>query len=445
MRILFINHISNGPAFNSAVAALSAFLKKHQPSVKTCLMNVRGGNTVDSILSEINSISPDMIAFSIHTPHWEHLSELISEIKKSVNALIVCGGYHPTLCPEEVMSHPGVDVICIGEGERPLLELVRRLEEKRSYDDIPGLWVKKRSSLGAKIVRNLLPEPENLDDLPYWDRDIFLESGVPVGQFSLTHIEGFPMASGRGCPYHCNFCNNSSLLKMYSDQGHKGSRYVRKRSVNNVIAECEALMEKYNAQSFEFWDEMFATDPEWVKTFCDRYTEKIHKPFICAIRVERADETTLRRLHDAGCRCVFMGVEVGNENYRKKYLNRNMSNTAIERAFEQARAVGLERFAWVMMGLPDETSEMIDETIAFILKIKPDIIGWSLFHPLPGTYLYQYCIEKGYLTEEAVFPYHGAPEYKVPLLKQPSISKEDVIRFCDKFRKLEDLGFRVNK
>lgn len=445
MQILFVNHISNGPAFNSAIAALSAFLKRHHPTIKNIVLNVRAENTVDRILMDIARISPDIIAFSIHTPHWENISGLMTAIRASSEALIVCGGYHPTLCPEEVIDHPAVDVVCIGEGETPLLELVRCLENKQSFDDIAGLWVKQRLMPVTKIVKNPLPVPEHLDALPYWDRDIFIESGVPVEQFSLTHIAGFPMATGRGCPYNCNFCNNSSLLKMYLGQGHKGSLYVRKRSVDNVIAECEFLMEKFNAQRFEFWDEMFATDPEWVKHFCERYIEKIHKPFICAIRVERADEKTLSRLRDAGCRCVFMGVEVGNENYRKQYLNRNMPNIVIEKAFEQASAVGLERFAWVMMGLPDENPELIDETIAFLLKIKPDIIGWSLFHPLPGTYLYQYCIEKGYLTEETVSPYQNAPEYQVPLLKQPSITKEEVMRFCDKFRNLEDFGFRVNK
>ncbi|MBF0574054.1 MAG: B12-binding domain-containing radical SAM protein [Desulfamplus sp.] len=479
MRILFMNHISNGPVFNSAIAALSAFLKKNILSINTFMLNVRAeeiedvmlgsvnnGNTVnnispkiENILSEIIKISPDIIAFSIHTPHWEGISSIISAIKKtgsSINAMIVCGGYHPTLCPDEVINHSGVDVICIGEGERPFLDLIQRLENRKNYTDIQGLWIKKRSFFGTKIFKNSLPEPENLDELPYWDRELFAESGISAEQFSLTHIGGFPMASGRGCPYNCNFCNNTSILKMYSANGHKGKHYVRKRSVENVIEECQFLVEKYDAQSFEFWDEMFATDSEWVKTFCEIYTEKINKPFICAIRVERADRMTLHRLHDAGCKCLFMGVEVGNESYRKKYLNRNMSNAVIAKAFEDAKAVGLERFAWVMIGLPDETPQLIEETISFLFEIKPDIIGWSLFHPLPGTYLYNYCIEKGYLKidkdklngileESFVFPYQNAPTYKVPLLKQPSISKEEVITFCDRFRELEQNGFRVNR
>ncbi|MBF0111350.1 MAG: radical SAM protein [Desulfamplus sp.] len=457
MRILFMNHISNGPAFNSAVAALSGFLKKHKPSINTFLLNVRGeqigkddnSEAVSTILSDIKRISPDIIAFSVHTPHWEQISNLISYIKSAtselIHATIVCGGYHPTLCPEEVISHSGVDVVCIGEGERPLLELVQRLEDGKSYTDIKGLWVKKSSLLGKKIIKNPLPEPENLDELPYWDREIFIESGIVPEQFSLTHIGGFPMASGRGCPYNCNFCNNSSILKIYSADGHKGKHYVRKRSVDSVIAECQFLVEKYSAQSFEFWDEMFATDPEWVKKFCEVYTQKINRPFICAIRVERADEITLQRLYDAGCKCLFMGVEVGNASYRKKYLNRGMSNEVIAKAFKRAKDIGFERFAWVMVGLPDETPEMVEETIAFLLEIKPDIIGWSLFHPLPGTYLYNYCVEKGYIKEEDfVFPYQGAPTYKVPILNQPSISKDEVISFCDKFRNLQDKGFRVN-
>ena len=204
-------------------------------------------------------------------------------------------------------------------------------------------------------------------------------------------------------------------------------------------------MDRYGASRFEFWDEMFASDRQWTAEFCEKYAKEIARPFITALRVERADETTLKALYDAGCQCIFVGVESGNETYRKKYLNRNMSNDTIKEAFEVSKRVGLERFAWVMLGLPEETPAMVQETIDFLLEIQPDIIGWSVYHPLPGTELYGYCREKGYLSSEDFFPYHGAPEYSVPALNQPSISRAEITKLCDKFRDLEKLGFRVNQ
>jgi radical SAM superfamily enzyme YgiQ (UPF0313 family) len=204
-------------------------------------------------------------------------------------------------------------------------------------------------------------------------------------------------------------------------------------------------METYGARSFEFWDEMFVSDRKWITDFCEQYKARINLPFITALRVERADEQTLSLLRTAGCRCVFMGVEVGNEEYRKRMLNRNMSNAVIAHAYENAKKAGLESFAWVMLGLPDETPEMIEETIEFLIKIRPDIIGWSVFHPLPGTFLYEYCRENGYLQAEEIFPYRGAPDYGVPALKQPTLSTAQIMEFCNRFRKMEELGFKVNQ
>ena len=438
-----MNYISNGPAFNSGIAALSGYLKKH--GLSASLMNVTEQSVVGMERRCRETVRPDVVAFSVHTPHWDLISKHISVVKKATDALILCGGYHPTLCPDEVIDHPDVDVLCRGEGEKPLFELLNCLENKKPYHKVEGLWVKKRSLLGSKIYKNPVPPPLALDELPYWDRDLFFESGLSARDFSLTHVAGFPLASGRGCPYSCSFCNNASFIKMYKDESPVGKNYIRKRSIDGVIEECRFLMERYGATRFEFWDEMFASDRQWTVKFCEQYQKEVAKPFITALRVERAHETVLKALYDAGCKCVFVGVETGNEEYRKKYLNRSMSNETIKEAFDASKRVGLERFAWVMLGLPEETPAMVQETIDFLLNIQPDIIGWSVYHPLPGTELYRYCREKGYLSSEDFYPYYGAPEYNVPALNQPSISRAEITELCNRFRGLEQLGFRVNQ
>ena len=443
MHVRFMNYISNGPAFNSGIAALSGFLKKHGNRVSLLNVSERSAEALKNRLGDGDR--PDVVAFSVHTPHWDLISEHITVLKKTTGALIVCGGYHPTLCPQEVIDHPDVDVLCRGEGEKPLLELLNNLKNRKPIHHIQGLWVKKRSLFGTRIYKNPVPSPLELDELPYWDRELFLEAGLAVKDLSLTHVAGFPLASGRGCPYSCSFCNNASFLKMYREESPGNKSYIRKRSVAGVIEECRFLMDRYGASRFEFWDEMFASDRQWTVRFCERYAKEIACPFITALRVERADEETLQNLHGAGCQCIFIGVESGNETYRRKYLNRNMSNENIRTAFDVSRRIGLERFAWVMLGLPEETPAMVQETIDFLLEIRPDIIGWSVYHPLPGTALYQYCRERGYLSSEEFHPYLGAPEYNVPTIRQPSMSRKQVSEFCQKFRDLQNLGFRVNQ
>ncbi len=442
MRVLFMNYISNGPAFNSGIAALSGYLKQFGHEVT--LLNVTLQTKIKDIVEGIEQVKPQMVAFTIHTPHWYWISKHISFIKKQLDVFVVCGGYHPTLCPEEVINHPGVDCICRGEGEIPLLELVRRLESGENYHNIEGLWVKKRTLFGTKVKKNPICAPISLDNLPFADRDIFISSGINISDFSLTHVGGVPVQSGRGCPYNCYFCNNSTIIEMYSKLKYARNRYVRKMTVDRTLSELKFLVDRYEAERFEFWDEMFAADQKWLQEFCEKYKKEIHRPFICALRVERATKKVLDLLKDSGCQCIYMGVEVGNEEYRTKMLNRKMSNQAIEKAFAYAKEIGLERFAWVMLGLPEETPEMVEETIDFLRKIRPDMIGWSLFHPLPGTYLYKYCQKKGYLSDIMINPYKNAPGYKVPLLRQPSISEAELEKMIEKFRRLEHEGFAVN-
>src|SRR5665811_1122690 len=101
MHVQFMNYISNGPAFNSGIAALSGFLKKHGKTVS--LMNVTEQNSQELERRCRGRVRPDVVAFSVHTPHWDLISRHISVVKKATGALIICGGYHPTLCPREVI------------------------------------------------------------------------------------------------------------------------------------------------------------------------------------------------------------------------------------------------------------------------------------------------------------------------------------------------------
>ena len=338
-------------------------------------------------------------------------------------------------------------LICRGEGEGPLLALADALADGRSYSDIPGLWVKQGGASGEpEVIKNKVAPLNDLDELPHWDRELFIQSGLAIEEFSLSHIGGMPISTGRGCPFQCSFCNNSSLFRLYRESRRGNNRYVRKRSVRDVIDECKDLIDRYQVNGFEFWDEMFALRGPWIEEFCNLYKQEVAKPFGCALRVEAADFKTLKALKEAGCRAAFFGVETGNEEYRKKHLNRNMENRVIEAAFENAKKLGIQRFAWVMFGLPDETPALIEETLEFIRKIEPDIVGWSVFDPLPGTALADYCEEKGYLSSNRhIRPYQGAPHYEVRLLDQPSLTPDQLAYFCDRFRELDKYHILSNK
>ena len=125
MHILFLNYVSNGPPFNSGIAALSAYLKRG--GHKTSLLTVTDGTTIESYSAKLSECAPDLIAVSVHTPHWTSISPYLTATKATRDVLTICGGYHPTLCPEEVISHPDVDADMPGGRRRAAPCAGRRL------------------------------------------------------------------------------------------------------------------------------------------------------------------------------------------------------------------------------------------------------------------------------------------------------------------------------
>ena len=105
----------------------------------------------------------------------------------------------------------------------------------------------------------------------------------------------------------------------------------------------------------------------------------------------------------------------------------------------------MKRLAWVMLGLPEETPQLIEKTLGFIRKTAPDMVVWSVYNPLPGTHLYDFCLQKGYLGDDWLTPYDGDPDHKVPVLNQPTLSSDEIKYFCSRFRELEQSGLLVTK
>ena len=440
MKVLFVNYSPLGPNFNSSISALAAFLLSHGKNVD--IVSFRIETPLTDVIRMILTINPDIVCFSVFSQHWDYISHLINFTRKSFDGTIVCGGHHPTLCPDEVISKDGIDIICIGEGERPLLSLVNAMENGHSILNIEGLWIKTKTHSGFVVMKNKIPSPIDLDCLPFLERKIFMQNNLERAEYSPSFLGNIPILSGRGCPFECSFCSNSSWKKIYNRMDGLG--FVRKRSVENVIDECASLVARFNVNFFEFWDEEFANNKKWLRHFCKRYKNDINKPFGCALRAESANISSMEILFDAGCRSVAFGVEVGNEKYRIKHLNRRMTNDMIVNVFRTSKEIGFKRYAFVMIGLPYETPKMIDETILLLKKILPDEVNWGVFQPIPKTSLFDLCKEQSFFGSVDLTPYEVFPAYKVKPLNQPSLLPHQLLEGIQKIKSLRKLGIKIN-
>lgn len=376
VKILFI---IKAPVYEPQIGImqLSAVLKKqgHQ----TDLVIINKHDTFADILKQIKTYNPDIIAYSLISGNENFFLDLNKKLKKGLDFIAIFGGPHTTFFPEFIQQE-SVDIICRGEGEYAFLELVNKLQKGQNIKNIKNLWIKKDGQIYKNDIRNLI---ENLDSLPYPDREIFYQyrriKQDPIKHFIAT----------RGCPYNCTYCFNHSYNRLYQNKGNP----IRLRSVNNIINEIKNVIQKYPAQMVYFQDDTLILNKKWIKEFTDRYKEEINLPIHCHVRANLVDEEIIKSLKRANCTGVHMAIESGNDRIRNEILRRNMSREEILKAANLLKKYKIKLMTQNILGLP--TSKLKDDinTLKLNIKCQPTYVWCSIFMPYPGTNLSKFCLD----------------------------------------------------
>lgn len=389
MKLLFIMPLSYS-IYPFQIASLSSFLKvkNHQVSyIELVLKKDLDEFNKSKLLHKIEVEKPDLIGISSYQVTFGWVKQISSFIKSKFDIPIIVGGYHATLSPEEVINYSDIDMICLGEGEYPLLELLDRIQRGASIDNIKNIWFKKNGNI---IKNNIRPLVENLDELPFMDRDIF-------DYQKLLNLDGkkrfLAIMGSRGCPFGCSNCSNHSLKEVYPNK----NKYVRLRSVDNIIEEIELSAKKYSFEGVSFEDDTFTLFQDWLEEFCRKYKKKIGLSFKCNARPENAKLENMKLLKEAGCECISIGIESGDEKIRKEVLRRRISNRQIERAFRNAKMAGLKVRSFNMVGLPYETHLSLMKTIWLNFKLSPHQVQTTVYYPFRGTDLGELCYKNKWI------------------------------------------------
>lgn len=382
MRIAFLQNLWHEYI---GVVYLASLLKKHGHS---CEVFIEAGER--DLIGSVVAYKPDIIGFPCTTGSHQWVLGMAKKLKKKLNFLSVIGGPHPTFFPE-IINEPCVDIISIGESEDAFLELVEALKNKKKITNIKNLWVKKKGKVYKNSLRLLI---QDLDKLPFPDRSIYYKYPFLANSETKTFI------TGRGCPYQCTFCFNHIYMKMYKGKG----KYLRKRSVDNVITEILDVQNRYGLKTLFFADDTFLIDKKWLKKFSMRYYEAVGLPFFCGARADQVDEEVVRALKHAGCYMVTIGIENGDEYIRNSVYKKQITNEQIIRAGRLFKKHGIKTRSTNMFCAPDETLSKAWETVKIDIAAKIDCPFSSLFQPYPKTKITEYACEKGYL--DSAFDYN---------------------------------------
>lgn len=359
-------------------------------------------NLEKDLYRAVRDYRPDVIGFSVTSGSEGYYLELIRRLRRHVPFLSVLGGPHPTFFPE-IIEQPEVDVICRGEGDDALVELLDALAQGADYSGIRNLWVKRDGAVARNPMRPLI---HDLDRLPFADRSAFLK------YYAYAHSSVKHFLAGRGCPYDCTYCFNHKLKQLYHEEAGP-AQYCRLRSVDHVLREIEEVRARYPLKIVYFHDDLFIMNRAWLQEFAPAYRARIGLPMICYVRANMVHEDVARALHEAGCITIAMGIESGNEQLRKTVLRRNITDEQIIRAADLFHHYGISIMTQNMVGLPDETIENAYETIRLNIRVKPSYAWVSIFQPYPRTQLHQYCLDKGLL--DAGHVQHASYQVESPI------------------------------
>jgi len=423
MKILLIvpNLKSHDPMPCLSVAYLKGYIKskkKHDVIIVDLAFHKK--NWKEYISKKINLEKPDIVGFSVLSFNYPSALKIAGFIKKQFNIKIIFGGVHVILSPQEVIGEGIVDIICTGEGEKVLQEL---LDNKLNCKKIEGIWYKNNGKVIKNKKRKLI---EDLDTLCFPDFDDY-----NIKRYFITSHNNFPIMASRGCPYSCTYCSNHALRKKLL------GKYVRFRSVDNVLEEIDLRIKQYQKSGLKFlyfYDDTFIQSEDFVKDFCEKYKNKgLHKKIKWSVNV-RANLVTdeiIKIMKDAGCYEARMGVESGNNYILNDVYNRNMTREQLLKAFKIIKENDVQLRLDFIYGAPTETLAMMEESFELAKQSKGDNVFFAKLYPFPGTEIKKMCEAEQIIVNKISHNIEGM----LPVGKTKYVTRRQFNKFKNKISK----------
>lgn len=335
----------------------------------------------------LRQFQPDIIAISTLTVDFKFICQFLLPFKKKYQIPVVFGGCQAILLPDETLNSPSCDIVCTGEGEDTIVDLLRALENNKSLQGVRGIWFKKDGIItknqGMPLAKVFNPPDPDYD---YFD-PIHFYRPFDGKQYKMLNYE-----LSRGCPFNCSYCVNGIFKERFKDLGS----YRRIKKIERSIEELKNLRTKYGFNFIRYWDEDFTSlNTSYLNEYADAYAKEVGLPFLIYARVTTVTEEKVKILKNMGCRTFAMGIESGNDFIRRHVMNRNMSNEEIVEKFKLVKSYGIRVSSYNIIGLPHETRDKIFDTIELNRIIDPDSFSVSLLAPFKGTPIRKMCEDQG--------------------------------------------------
>lgn len=345
------------------IGYIGSFLEKNYSEEPLRLNFFQGYFDSDNQIIE-GSKNADIVGFSTTSPSFKHGVYLATEIRKiNKKCRIVFGGWHPTALKEKI-NEPIIDQLVVGEGEHGFLSVIKGNTKK--------------------IINSF---PATFEELPWPNRSLIKNNRTIDLCEKMNGLRIASFQAHRVCPLNCAFCSEVSMTGKFNAITNP----IRERNITDLLLEIEYVKNSYKINYFKFVDATFDTRASYVIEFCKN---KINSPvkdlkWECLIHAAFATEEMFYWLKQSGCEQINIGCESGSNKILKD-IGKGLTTKIIIRVFDWAKKYNIKRRAFFILGMPNETEEDILLTEVLIMQIKPDVVGFTVLCPYPGSRLYDH-------------------------------------------------------
>jgi len=376
------------------------------------------------VYKQIDEFNPDIIGYGGIATSYGRTKKLAKAVRSRYNGIFQIAGGPLASVYDLLLEKAGIDLVFHGETEKSLQVFLDNFSNKRPVFDISGVSYLRNGS----ITRNKeAGQVDDLDSIPFpayhlvdvakymHSIDSWLSSNnsmikeSPKSADIINRIGNkktfIPIVASRGCTHRCFFC-------------YRHVHGVRRHSVKYVIDHIKYLQKTYNSDGFQFCDELFNSDPEWVAAFCGAIEEKKLDIFyfVGGARVDKVNEKMLRSLKQTGCIEINYGHESGSDTILKEYRKGVTVQKNKEVTLMTLRDIGLYCPVQLVIGAPSETAATINETIRFLKDLDASQASLNYLIPLPETPSWQYVQDKKLISDTEAYLDQVAEEGGSPIV-----------------------------
>ncbi|MDP8229909.1 MAG: radical SAM protein [Candidatus Gorgyraea atricola] len=387
------------------IMSMSSCLKKHAAAETKLLDFATTLNKLESFeyhsfvdffqqsLSTLD-YAPTIVGISsLFTPSYQNMLD-IAECCRNIfpDAIIIAGGGIPTNIYKDIFkTSAGFDALCYGEGEKPLLGLVQADDKVSYFEENPSWITRRKVERGQTFLHDFI---EDLDEIPFYDYDICeideygLNPAIEAYSAVTKKKQNFHVMTSRGCPYHCCFCASHSVH----------GRRMRYYSIKRIREDFKRLRDQYGAEVIIFQDDHFIAKKQRAFEIIDIVKElRLTAVFQNGLPLYELDRKMLEALKSAGIDQLVLAIESGSSRVLKEIMHKPLDLSMVKPVADDCRELGIYMDVNILIGLPGETKQDIEDTRAFLKTINANWFRITVATPLVGSEMFDICLKKNYI------------------------------------------------